>query len=81
MEKAADLGIKIHLLPSHSPNLNPIERCWKVMNEKIRNNVFFNSAKEFTNAITDFFECTWEKIKAGLFGRINDNFQHINPVF
>ncbi len=28
------LNIKLHYLPSNSPNLNPIERLWKVMNEK-----------------------------------------------
>ena len=25
--------VKLHFLPTYSPNLNPIERVWKVMNE------------------------------------------------
>ena len=30
------LNIELHFLPPYSPNLNPIERQWKVMNEKSR---------------------------------------------
>ena len=43
-EKAEELNIKLHSLPPYSPNLNPIERLWKVMNEHVRNNKFFHSA-------------------------------------
>lgn len=81
LKAAKKLNIDIHWLPPYSPNLNPIERCWKVMNEEVRNNVFFRSASEFKSAINDFFESTWEKIKSGLFTRINDNFQRIKPAF
>jgi transposase len=45
-EKAIELNIKLHFLPPYSPNLNPIERLWKVMNEKVRNNRFFKSSKD-----------------------------------
>ena len=38
---AKRLGIKLIYLPPYSPNLNPIERLWKVMNEYTRNNKFF----------------------------------------
>jgi transposase len=38
-------GIKLHFLPAYSPNLNPIERLWKVMNESVRNNRYFESPK------------------------------------
>lgn len=27
------IGIQLHYLPPYSPNLNPIERLWKVMND------------------------------------------------
>ena len=49
-------GITLHYLPPYSPNLNPIERLWKVMNEYVRNNRFFKSAKEFKKEILTFFE-------------------------
>ncbi|WP_445081516.1 IS630 family transposase, partial [Martelella alba] len=32
------LNIELHYLSPYSPNLNPIERLWKVMNEQVRNN-------------------------------------------
>ena len=61
--KAAQLyGIKLHFLPTYSPNLNPIERVWKVMNEQVRNNVVFMSKVDFKEALDTFFKFTWDKI-------------------
>ena len=34
-------NIELHYLPPYSPNLNPIERLWKVMNGQARNHVYF----------------------------------------
>ena len=68
-------NIKLHFLPPYSPNLNPIERLWKVMNEKIRNNRVFSSAVEFRKSINCFFEITCKEIVADLQTRITDNFQ------
>lgn len=78
LKAAEKYGIKLHHLPSYSPNLNPIERLWKVMNEYVRNNVFFASPKEFKQAIMDFFTHKWNLIKNNLRPRINDNFQIIS---
>lgn len=77
-EKAKALNIKLHFLPPYSPNLNPIERLWKVMNEKIRNNQFFKSAKDFKEAINGFFDDLLPIIGKTLKGRINDNFQMLS---
>lgn len=74
-EKASELNIKLHFLPPYSPNLNPIERLWKVMNEKVRNNRFFKGAKDFREAINSFFDAILPKIGRSLNDRINDNFQ------
>jgi transposase len=79
-EAARKFGIVLHYLPTYSPNLNPIERLWKVMNEHVRNNVFFKSAKEFREAILTFFEKTWPQIAQSMKNRINDNFQIIKPA-
>lgn len=46
-EGAKSLNIELHFLSAYSPNLNPIERLWKVMSEEVRNNVFFDSAKAY----------------------------------
>ena len=77
---AKEKGIMLHYLPPYSPNLNPIERLWKVMHEQVRNNVFFASAKAFRSAIARFFEEEILIIKNSLRNRINDNFQTIKPV-
>jgi transposase len=73
-------GIVLHYLPPYSPNLNPSERLWKVMNEYTRNNRFFESAKQFRQEIMNFFEVTWPKISLSMRDRINDNFETLNPV-
>lgn len=75
MAKAKALNIEIHHLPPYSPNLNPIERVWKVMNEKKRNNVYFKSSKDFKDAVLEFFQKTWPMIQNDIKSRINDNFQ------
>lgn len=80
-QKAAkEKGVVLHYLPTYSPNLNPIERLWKVMNEHVRNNRYFENAKEFRRSILDFFEKTWPKIAPDMVDRINDNFQCLNPA-
>ena len=79
-EVAKRLNITLHHLPPYSPNLNPIERVWKVMNEFTRNNRFFKSSGEFKEAVMSFFDKTWDTISPGMRVRINDNFQTLtNP--
>ncbi|MGV8949407.1 MAG: IS630 family transposase [Candidatus Paracaedibacter sp.] len=72
---AKKYGIILHYLPPYSPNLNPSERLWKVMNEHARNNRFFESAGEFKKEIMNFFDVTWPQIAQDMVDRINDNFQ------
>lgn len=74
-EQANNLNIKLHFLPPYSPNLNPIERLWKVMNEQVRNNRFFKAAKDFKEAVNGFFINTIPSVGSTLNARINDNFQ------
>lgn len=78
--KAKELGIELHYLPPYSPNLNPIERLWKVMNEHVRNNEYFASAKEFRERITHFFDVTLPDIADTLTSRITDNFQTLGSA-
>ena len=80
VSKAEELNITLHYLPPYSPNLNPIERLWKVMNEYARNNQYFSSAKQFREKIDHFFNETLPQIGKDLRHRINDNFQVLNPA-
>ena len=70
--------LQLHFLPPYSPNLNPIERLWKVMNEEVRNNRHFSSLQELTMTIKNFFSQTIPNIKEKLRSRINDNFQTLD---
>jgi transposase len=78
---AKKLNINLIYLPAYSPNLNPIERLWKVMNEHSRNNKFFKTAQEFRQSIYDFFSKVLPKIAPSLGTRINDNFQSLDYAF
>ncbi|MDC9603965.1 IS630 family transposase [Xenorhabdus griffiniae] len=55
------LNIELHYLPPYSPNLNPIERLWKYVNEQVRNNVYFPDAKTFRETLHHFFHVTLPK--------------------
>ena len=73
--EATRLGIKLWHLPAYWPNLNLIERAWKVMNEEVRDNVYFPDAKTFTSTIKDFSLNRWSKLSKSLTARFADNFQ------
>ena len=47
--------IELKFLPPYSPNLNLIERFWRFMNKKVRNNKYYSTFKEFQEAIYTFF--------------------------
>jgi hypothetical protein len=74
------LNVDLHYLPPYSPNLNPIERLWKVMNEHVRNNVYFSSKIKFISAVKEFFDATLPEIASSLASRITDNFQLLKPA-
>ncbi len=80
VEAAEKLLIKLHHLPPYSPNLNPIERLWKVMNEYARDNKYFSTAKEFRQKINHFLDETLPGISGSLNSRINDNFEMLKSA-
>jgi transposase len=74
--------IQLHYLPPYSPNLNPIERLWKILRETRLYNRFFPTCWDFFADIRSFFADKIHKMKDLLSRRINDNFQTIklNPI-
>jgi transposase len=74
--------IQLHYLPPYSPNLNPIERLWKVFRETTLYNRFFETCGEFFAVVRGFFADKVHKIQPLLRQRINDNFQimKLNPI-
>lgn len=47
--------IKLHFLPPYSPNLNPIERLWKWMKERVIYNMYYREFEDFKLAVFGFF--------------------------
>lgn len=48
--------IELHFLPPYSPNLNPIERLWKWMKERVMYNVYYEHFDDFKLAVLGFLE-------------------------
>ena len=45
----------LRFLPPYSPNLNPIERLWKWMKERVIYNTYYEHFEDFKGAIFGFF--------------------------
>lgn len=70
--------IILHFLPPYSPNLNPIERLWKFMNEEVINNRYYETFQEFKDGLFSFLESLKdppENVLESLKTRITDNFK------
>lgn len=70
--------IKMHFLPPYSPNLNPIERLWKFMNEKVLYNKYYEKFVDFKGAVFGFFaqlRTPPEDLREALVRRITDKFR------
>ena len=66
--------IVLHFLPTHSPNLNIIERLWKFLKKKILYNTYYEKYEDFLTACKGFFRCR-TKYKAELRSLLTENFQ------
>ena len=51
MDKANELGIELLFLPAYSPNLNLIERLWKLVKKRCLTNKYYQDFSGFRNAI------------------------------
>jgi len=71
--------LEIHYLPPYSPNLNPIERLWKVLHEEVTYNKVYRKFGDFAKAVRIFFSEGVSQLNQLLRRRINDNFQRIYP--
>ncbi len=72
--------IQVHFLPPRSPNLNPIERLWKVMHAYVSNNKCYAQFRDFKKALLYFFDSTIAKIKDELVSSVTDNFRVVGSV-
>ena len=76
--------IEMHFLPPYSPNLNPIERVWKWMKERVLYNTYYEEFDDFKLAVMGFLESLSGLDPSSSFGkefasRIRDRFRAIGP--
>ena len=71
--------IRLHYLPPYSPNLNPIERLWKILRETTLYNRYYTSSTDCFASIRAFFAEGIPKMRKVLEARITDRFQIIRP--
>jgi transposase len=74
--------IILHFLPPYSPNLNPIERLWKWMKERVMYNTYYEYFEDFKSAIIGFLESVSSLDPACVLGqafasRVRDKFRPI----
>ena len=74
--------LKLHFLPPYSPNLNPIERLWKWMKERVIYNTYYEYFEEFKAAVLGFFvvlsaAMAESALSQTLIGRVRDKFSPI----
>jgi len=72
--------IVLHFMPPYSPNLNIIERLWKILKKEVVYNKFYLKFNDFRKAVINFLENkSWMHEK---FNKIlTDNFQIMKPDF
>lgn len=74
--------IKMSYLPPYSPNLNPIERLWKIMRETKLYNRYFEKSVDFFREVRSFFKEDIPRMASKWSSRINDKFETVklNPI-
>ena len=72
--------VELKFLPPYAPNLNLIERLWRFMNKKVRNNRYYCKFMDFKKSIIDFFN-NISIFKEDLKNLLSKNFHIINQQF
>ena len=74
-----DCRIRLHFLPAYAPNLNAIERLWKLMHEHVTHNRYYDNFRTFAEAIMRFFKATLPSNWMSFRDVVNDNFHIVRP--
>ena len=75
IECAQKLGVELLFLPSYSPNLNLIERLWKLIKKLVLASRYYPDFKSFRGSIVDCLETLHEKHEEELKSLLTLKFQ------
>lgn len=75
LDIAAKLHIELLFLPAYSPNLNLIERLWKIVKKNCLNAKYYCDFSQFRYAIVDFLEHMQERNGEELCHTLTSKFQ------
>jgi transposase len=70
-------NIVLHFLPAYSPNLNLIERVWRFMNKKIKDNQYYDNFNDLKTATRSFLD-NINQYKSDLDKLLSFSFETIN---
>ena len=48
--------IELLKLPPYSPDLNPIEQCWRITRREVTHNTYFHNEKILENTLDEYFK-------------------------
>mgnify|MGYP002414089586 CR=1 FL=1 len=74
-EIAESVGIELLYLPAYSPNLNLIERVWRLVKTKCLKNRYHDTFMGFVGAIDEFIDSLNDKNRHLLKSLVTENFQ------
>jgi len=78
IEAAERLGIELVFLPTYSPNLNLIERVWKLVKSKVLNGVYHKSFEVFCKSIGGLIDSLHTELASEMNTLITQKFQVVN---
>jgi transposase len=73
--EAEEYGIELLFLPPYSPNLNLIERVWRLTKTKSLRNRYFENFAKFRTTIDEFIDSLSGENRAYLKSLVTENFQ------
>lgn len=58
LDEYEDIREKVILikLPPYSPDLNPIEQCWRITRREVTHNTYFANVEQLENTLDNYFE-------------------------
>jgi transposase len=78
--KAKQLNIELLFLPTYSPNLNLIERVWKLVKSRVLNAAYIETFESYRSLISDFVDSAHIDLPDVMDSLVSGNFQTFDNI-